>query len=148
MSAASPFDPLRAPPGDGEVLIQPPLSAWRGMIARNRELKTQYRFQVCGEPVSHVHAADGAPLILIGHQPEFFHPGVWIKNVVGARFAESIGGEAWFVIVENDAPDHTTVRWPQLTGDTLHIVQMEFPWAGAGVTFEQRSEERRVGVEC
>ncbi len=37
-------------------------------------------------------ATTGGPLIITGHQPELFHPGVWIKYFATHRVAQLVGG--------------------------------------------------------
>src|SRR5205085_10562805 len=131
------FDPLRAPAGDGEVLIEPPLSRWPELIERNRKLAADRTLVIAGQNIAEAREQP-SPLILIGHQPEFFHAGVWAKNVLGAHFAQRIGGEAWFLVVDNDTPDQMTLRWPAGEGARLHVEELALPWAGAGVSFEQQ----------
>ena len=43
-----------------------------------------------------------APLILSGHQPALYHPGVWFKNFLADRLAATASGMAINVIVDND----------------------------------------------
>ena len=43
-----------------------------------------------------------APLILSGHQPALYHPGVWFKNFLADRLAATVSGMAINVIVDND----------------------------------------------
>lgn len=43
-----------------------------------------------------------APLIVGGHQPELFHPGVWAKNFAIGRLAEQCGGVSLHLVVDHD----------------------------------------------
>src|SRR5579871_531025 len=97
-----PPDRLRAPPDDGAVLAVPGLEAVGRLLPENRrrlasgpallgrgweELRRQARreavqeacdyLEKAGEPVP---AAAADALMMAGHQPELFHPGVWVKN--------------------------------------------------------------------
>jgi len=65
------------------------------------------------EPTS----SDTAHILMTGHQPEFFHPGVWIKNFVVSALARELGFAPLNVIVDNDSAKHTSVRVPALGGD-------------------------------
>lgn len=49
------------------------------------------------------------PIVLTGHQPELFHPGVWLKNFVAAHIAENIGGIAVNVLIDNDRFKNSSV---------------------------------------
>ncbi len=45
------------------------------------------------------------PLVVTGHQPELFHPGVWVKNFAVAGIAAKAGrASALNLIVDNDIP--------------------------------------------
>ena len=60
------------------------------------------------------NSSEDAPLLLTGHQPEFFHPGVWIKNFMASALGAELGFAAVNMIVDNDAAKHTSVRVPVL----------------------------------
>jgi len=73
-----------------------------------------------------------APLVVLGHQPEFLHPGVWAKNVVACRLADACGGWALNLIVDTDAPKQTDLLVPvsedspsaDLRLETVHVFDM------------------------
>src|SRR5205085_2214936 len=88
----------RAPAEDGAVVCEPPLSEVGRLLAENRrrldfadrawaDLRRDARraaFEAArdylrrgGEPLPEWN---GERLILAGHQPELFHPGVWVKS--------------------------------------------------------------------
>jgi hypothetical protein len=60
--------------------------------------------------------ADG-PLLMAGHQPELFHPGVWVKNFALCGLAHRHGGVAVNLVVDNDTVKSTALRLPTLTTD-------------------------------
>jgi hypothetical protein len=60
--------------------------------------------------------SDAAPLIVAGHQPELFHPGVWVKNFALAGLAKRLGGVGLNLIVDNDTVKSTAVRVPVVRG--------------------------------
>ncbi len=51
-----------------------------------------------------------------GHQPELFHPGVWVKNAVVAGLATQLGGVGLNLIVDNDVCAGASVRIPSGSG--------------------------------
>ena len=101
---------LRAPREDGASYVDPPLSQTAMLIAANRQRRTERPCEILGRPLTTL--ADEArqqlvteavrytrsyrdvdvgtagetdvnqPLLLAGHQPQMFHPGVWLKNFV------------------------------------------------------------------
>jgi hypothetical protein len=102
------------------------------------------------EPPNAPHSAPGTPhanepLIVTGHQPELFHPGVWVKNFAVAALARSHQGIGLNLIVDNDIPKGSAIRVPELAGQTLRTRLVDFDeWAGE-VPYEDwsvRDEER------
>jgi hypothetical protein len=60
--------------------------------------------------------SDDSPLIVSGHQPELFHPGVWVKNFALAGLAKRLGSVALNLIVDNDDVKTTAIRAPLVRG--------------------------------
>ncbi|WP_205678637.1 hypothetical protein [Aquisphaera insulae] len=152
---------LRAPSTDGALLAVPPLAEALGEISRtstrlrawdhdfqgrsSRLLRKQVRRDVLarasaflarhGIDAPDVPSADETvllpPLIVTGHQPELFHPGVWVKNFAAASLASACGGIALNMIVDNDIPKSATIRVPLLERDRARAVRIEFDrWMG------------------
>src|SRR6266851_7095715 len=95
--------PTKAPQQHGAIVAEPPLADAERLVAANRQrlasidlhllgrswadLSRQARqlavaaakeyLQQAGEPVA---GFDDTSLLMAGHQPELFHPGVWVKN--------------------------------------------------------------------
>jgi hypothetical protein len=71
------------------------------------------------------------PLLVTGHQPELFHPGVWAKNFASYELARRHGGISLHLIVDNDTVKKTTVRLPTGTVEHPSIVHVPFDrWRG------------------
>ena len=51
-------------------------------------------------------------MILAGHQPQLFHPGVWFKNFVLSRLAESQAATAVNLVIDSDTIKTAAVRVP------------------------------------
>ena len=79
------FSRLRTPPGDGDMLIEPPPDQLPALAEANRKLLQSYSFAVLDADVGELRARlrrslgaeCAAPVVLTGHQPEFIHAGVW-----------------------------------------------------------------------
>ena len=124
---------LRAPATDGGLLVEPPWGEVRGLAASNADRLSGWDYDVQGrQPAAAdlarreiVHQAreflrrhgledapaalespgsPHVPLVVTGHQPELFHPGVWVKNFAASAIARSCGGIALNLIVDNDFP--------------------------------------------
>jgi hypothetical protein len=157
---------LRAPAVDGGMLIDPAPSGHAGLIARNRALLGSWDYDFQGRRASRLRAstrreilvqakafldrhglsgsdidldsfqASGQPLIVTGHQPELFHPGVWIKNFAAAAIAQAQGGLALNLIVDSDIPKSTAIQVPARLGPNLRSHRVEFDRWGADAPFE------------
>ncbi len=100
-----------APWGDADVLGTP-LAEFRRRV-RARALALALAYTRGGPPSREAGPAPppargggppgGRPLILMGHQPVFFHPGVWMKFFLLARLAAEHGATGVHLIVDTDA---------------------------------------------
>lgn len=151
---------LKAPRNHGELLAYPPLDAVgdllrsRGVIAgsflgrplsdlrslAHREtLAAAHQYlATANEPVPEF---DSARWLVAGHQPELFHPGVWIKNFVLQTLAKRHGATPLNVVIDNDVAKSANLR--VLVGD--RVVAVPFDGAGGDGPFEERIV-RDVGV--
>ncbi|MDZ4659389.1 MAG: hypothetical protein SH868_17590 [Bythopirellula sp.] len=78
------------------------------------------------------------PLILTGHQPELFHPGVWLKNFEAARLATTCGGTAINLIIDSDLCRSPAVRVPTGSASELQAEIVPFDQAMTELPFEER----------
>lgn len=110
------IDALAAPARDGELLVEPAADRLLENARANRALRREYDFNLLDRSASDWLASRVDPerplVIMSGHQPEFFHPGVWIKHVLATRLAERLNGETHFLIVDSDVPVVIRLEWP------------------------------------
>lgn len=128
---------LRAPKDDGETLVDPPLVKSAEMLQENLSRAASSNRDVAGHSLrtlaaearqhllesSRTHAtryrdvaesateAD-APIIMTGHQPALYHPGVWIKNFILDRLARDRGAHAVHLLIDNDLLGDPSIRVP------------------------------------
>ena len=147
---------LRAPSTDGALLADPPLEQAGEALRSNADrlnrwehdfqgrrggrLRAMARAQVMALAKHHHEAfgldwpdvpAQPARLVVTGHQPELFHPGVWVKNFAVAGLAEAESGVGLNLIVDNDIPKGPTIRVPHREGAGLRATGVAFDvWAG------------------
>ena len=57
--------------------------------------------------------AEATPVIMSGHQPELFHPGVWFKNFVLSKLGQKFNAIAINLIVDSDLSTSVSVGYPQ-----------------------------------
>jgi hypothetical protein len=84
--------------------------ARREMVA----LARRYTAEVGGDTSNSAPIGDG-PLVVTGHQPVWFHPGVWAKNFAARAIADATGGTAINLIVDHDTRGATAVWVPRGT---------------------------------
>lgn len=113
-----PHDRLRAPREQLGVLIEPsplnlhaPLDAATAGVAVLDATVQQLRERTFA--VTGAGGVDG-PSVLAGHQPEFFHAGVFAKTIAADLIARTTGGLNLFVLVDSDTPKSPYVRAPAL----------------------------------
>lgn len=156
----------RAPRGEGEVLCDPKwsdlkrvwdanreaikaagpsiaggdLRSWR--IRARRELfqlafdyTRAYRDQLPDSSISHEEAI---PLVLAGHQPQMFHPGVWLKNMALDRLARRTGAIAINLIIDNDTFRSATIRVPTGTVQDPRAESIPYDAAAEELPYEER----------
>jgi hypothetical protein len=155
---------LRAPAEDGAVVAEPPLREVGTVLEENRRrldrsgvsflgrdwntLQRQARGEVIAAAKQHL-SQFGAPLpdapsdsiIMAGHQPELFHPGVWVKSFALSGLARQHRLTPINLIVDNDTIKSTAIRVPGCGEDgAAHLVSVPFdrwsgetPWERRGV---------------
>jgi len=149
---------FKAPQEDGAVSATPDLEEAPALVERNRSLLScdgrfsALRKQARAELRSVAHeylvaftdspstpADPSAPLILSGHQPEFFHPGVWYKNFALAQVARSHNATAVNLVIDNDTVGAPAIRTP--AGDLSHptVEPVLFDRPAEPIPFEERA---------
>jgi hypothetical protein len=154
----------RAPTEDGAVAAEPPLQEVGRLLTDNRRRLLMEGRALAGRPwaelqrearLSAVEAAqaylkqrgepaprfDAEHLILAGHQPELFHPGVWVKNFALNGLARRHGLTPINLIVDNDTVKTTALRLPAraaVESSRPHAITEPFDrWTGE-IPWEER----------
>lgn len=135
----TPIDALAAPEADGAILVWPGDFSLADMAIRNRERLRKAEVLLLDRPLSawRQPICDAAPVIMAGHQPDFIHPGVWVKHPAATRIAARLGGEARYLLVDSDVPDRLRLEWPVMGEQGLQRAFALAPPSGAGLAFEQ-----------
>jgi len=154
----------RAPAEDGAVTAEPPLREVGRLVASNRlrmrrdgrslsgrswsEVQSRARTaavdaarQYMGRRGEPVPDPDGLELIMAGHQPELFHPGVWVKNFALNGLARRHGLTALNLIVDNDTVKTTALRLPTpaaVKSSHPHAVAEPFDRWSSEIPYEER----------
>jgi len=83
-----------------------------------------------------VDAADS--IVMAGHQPELYHPGVWYKNFVLSEFASRVKAVAINLVVDSDLANQHSIRYPDLSSEPYRVVSIPVDLPSAAMPHEQR----------
>jgi len=125
----------KPPSGHGEILSVPPFDEWAALARRNAEraatwpealagLRAQAREETLAEArrfsaelgIPPAEGRDNDLIIMTGHQPELYHPGVWVKNFLVERLSSQMGATGVDLVVDTDACEHLVLRVPRMDG--------------------------------
>lgn len=159
---------VRAPRHDRGVLVDPPLDAVGRLIEENQARRARAKLDVLGRPLDvlrteargqlieaarsyttayrdvNLSTAPDARLLLAGHQPELFHPGVWFKHFVLSGLAARHAAVAVNLVIDVDAVKRTSLRVPGGSIAEPTLAEMAYDTPGPAVTYEERSIEDRA----
>ncbi|MCX5654240.1 MAG: hypothetical protein NTY65_06295, partial [Planctomycetota bacterium] len=153
----------RVPRGDREVYIRPPVAELPALVEQNRVLIASYDFSLAGRPAGEFRAAarteimqlartyaakwgfavqrewsEPAPIIMTGHQPPPFHPGVWIKIFLAGSLASAVGGVGLNLTVDTDEARGQVYRFPVCRPGEVHVAEVALAPPLRGVAFEEQ----------
>jgi len=77
-------------------------------------------------------------LVLSGHQPGLFHPGVWFKNFLLATVSDNLPATGINVNIDNDICESTRIRVPGGSRHDPLIRRIGFDQGGRIVPYEER----------
>ncbi|HEY5312184.1 MAG TPA: hypothetical protein VIK18_06680 [Pirellulales bacterium] len=152
---------MRAPTADGAVLIDPPLEQVASLLEANTACQGRCSFDVGGRPLGQLAAAarhalvegalrytstyrDVGPapasdrVLLAGHQPQLFHPGVWLKNFVLGQLAAAHQAAAVNLVIDSDTIKSASIRVPGGSLASPTVQSIAYDASGEAIPFEER----------
>jgi len=165
MSGRLQYRRLRAPQADGETLVDPPIDRSAGPIAQNRQAAATRQLSLGGRSFQDlVHqgrahllsaaarytqryaradwmapaATTGQRIYVLGHQPELFHPGVWLKNFVLDGLAKRDDAVAVHVLIDNDVAANVAIPTPSGSIDSPDLQNIELDRPASATPWEER----------
>ena len=154
---------LRAPREDRVVLIDPPWDEADALVDRNVQLREQNDYDFQGRSLKEIStqgrrellqqarrwtsayrdlpSAGSEPhdlIFLAGHQPQLFHPGVWLKNFALGALAGRHGAAAVNLIIDSDNVKSTDLRVPGGTVDRPQVEMIPFDRTEPAIPYEER----------
>ncbi|TWT43808.1 hypothetical protein RAS1_02080 [Phycisphaerae bacterium RAS1] len=124
------YERLVAPREHLGLLIEPDAAAIRAAL---QSPPPEPRVMILDQPLDELRASLrsrlelGGPVVLTGHQVEFFHAGVFAKNIAAALLARRAGGSGVFLSVDEDVPKSVRLSLPQRTAAGLRRIEVELP---------------------
>jgi hypothetical protein len=119
------------------------LKLWELVAATRREVLT-----VAAEYTQSYRDADrpsdvadwiARPIIMGGHQPELFHPGVWLKNAALDAYARAVSGTALNLVVDTDRCVRTSAGVPVGTPREARLEPVPFDAEAPEMAWEERA---------
>ena len=163
MTAEVRFPSYRAPQADRQILCVPSWATIRKGLSGQRQAISTSEVDIFGVPLGELASAarqellaeartytqsyttlpkdfpsDGL-LIITGHQPNFVHPGVWLKNFAAGQLAEEVGGTAINLIIDNDLCRSPSVRVPSGNVEQPRAVDFPFDQLQKEMPYEERA---------
>ncbi len=155
---------LRAPQENGAILVDPPWDGIEDLVAENAAGRSEFhdadlggrslgelgrlaredllrqaqRWTETYRPVDTTSNAAAGRIFLAGHQPQVFHPGVWLKSFALGTLARQHSAVGVNLLIDGDTCKSTTLRVPG--GSVRSPVTAEIPYDQPSdpIPYEQR----------
>ncbi|PQO47544.1 hypothetical protein [Blastopirellula marina] len=158
------YRPLRAPRSHGSALIEPTAAAAVALlksrssapaepavdiaglslgdlsqVARRELIELASRYTFAYRPPFDL-PGDDAPIVMAGHQPGLFHPGVWFKNFLLDSVSRASGATPINLIVDNDTIASPAIAVPEVDSlGTWNQQRIAFDQASPPIAWEERT---------
>ncbi|MFM7115873.1 MAG: hypothetical protein ACKO0N_04495 [Planctomycetota bacterium] len=151
---------VRAPAEHGHSLQVPALADARLLVESNRSLLKSWNIELAGRSLATLREQllselprlalqhtrryrdvslegwDDQGLILSGHQPRLFHPGVWFKNYALSSLGQHGMGTPINLVVDNDLCGLPAVAVPVVNQERAAFTNCHYDQPGDNVPFE------------
>jgi len=162
MSQSGHYPRYQAPSENGQKLSVPPWTEAGDLLASNCQLRANFSTTIAGcslkelalqarrtaiaEAIAYTSEYvdvdfpinEKSPTILIGHQPELVHPGVWLKNFAAHQLAQNTNGVAISLIVDSDICRKVSIPIPTGFVDEPHVENVNIDLPSNEIPFEER----------
>ena len=90
------------------------------------------------------------PLVVVGHQPEFFHPGILAKFIAGSTLSTEVSGALVHLVVDHHIGTSGVVEVPDETGTYLSTKEMVVANVDTNIAMkdQQRTEKQGSSPFC
>ncbi|MDB4544982.1 hypothetical protein N9009_00305 [bacterium] len=164
------YQKLRAPSLSGETLQVPLLSKlddlWQANLRRIasghstrfdrplKEIQALGRAELIHRSLAYsgvylddLPSVTSQNIIMSGHQPELFHPGVWYKNFVLSELGNRQSALAVNLVVDNDLCSHPSVSFPRVPGQASNWQETQLERVAMDAFAEEVPYESRPVID-
>ena len=161
---------IRAPKQNGATIHIPPLehveSTWANNLATQPahqtdwtpkllELKKNGRNEIVEEAFSYSRQhrdidfdhRDLTKIVMAGHQPTLFHPGVWYKNFLLSELGDRFNAAAINLVVDNDNCGSANIYVPTTDDSKTKLRPIALDLPDAQLPFEERKIQDRSTLD-
>ena len=129
------------------VTVEPEFSEWKTLVGPSKG-------EVFGKNISawqhEFRLANNLPLdtpiLMVGHQPTFFHPGILAKFIAAARLAKQVDGVVVFLVVDHHIGTAGTIETCKDSGH-LSIQREDIADVDASIAMQDQPRVYTYGVE-
>ena len=113
---------------------------WRNWPARPcaELLRAALHYSAQYRDVGAILADPAAPVLVAGHQPQLFHPGVWYKNFLLSALAGRHAGTAVNLVIDSDTIKTAALRVPGGTALEPLVESVPLDRSSAEIPYEER----------
>lgn len=163
-SAELEYRPLRAPRSHGSALIEPTAAEAVALLKSRSPAAADASVEIAGVALDELSQiarrelvelasrysfayrapfdlpGDDAPIVMAGHQPGLFHPGVWFKNFLLDSVSRAAGATPINLIVDNDTIASPAIAVPEVDAHgTWNQRRVPFDQASPPIAWEERT---------
>ncbi|HTA76315.1 MAG TPA: hypothetical protein VK791_04095 [bacterium] len=106
----------KTPKHHGEFYFEPEPAQWRNAVLQNRD--KFFNIPLWGQKAAkvreHFKMPTDCPVVLTGHQPIFFYPGIWAKCLAASQLALSVSGVAYHKLTDTALSPEFTHFIPEI----------------------------------
>lgn len=123
---------------NSQIASSGPLLARIAREARAALIEHAAQYTAAYRDTSGIDLSPDAPIVLSGHQPTLFHPGVWLKNFALSSIGQLTGSVAINLVVDNDTLRSAAVNIPARVDHqpTLQSIAIDNP--SREIPYEER----------
>ncbi|MHC4977339.1 MAG: hypothetical protein ACYTF7_12185, partial [Planctomycetota bacterium] len=119
------------------ITLDPPASDWQGLLATSPAWKDGTLTEAARRAREQAGFPTDRPIIMTGHQPVFWHPGILAKFLACHHASRALGARCAWIVPDQDEVDPLHIRVPVYDAQDNLVARQcamgEVPLRGASV---------------